>query len=126
MAINALLTKVMFDKNPDREFYVEESFPLEWMYPHLCPYGIIMKINRNPLPEITQEMVARDHEFWTQFSKRLIGNRIAYDTPVSNICAFADQVYNRRRLPKDFDGDPAFLRDNDWVLNRHDHRAELG
>ncbi len=51
MAINALLTKVMFEKNPDREFYVEESFPLDWMYPHLTPYGVIMKINRNPLPE---------------------------------------------------------------------------
>jgi tetratricopeptide (TPR) repeat protein len=113
MAINALLTKVMFDKNPDRDFYVEESFPLDWMYPHLSPYGIIMKINRNPLPEITQDMVDRDHEFWTQFSKRLIGNRISYDTSVSNLCAFAEQVYYRRKLPKDFDGDPAFLRDND-------------
>ncbi len=113
MAINALLTKVMFEKNPDRDFYVEESFPLEWMYPHLTPYGIIMKINRNPVPEITQELVDRDHEFWTQYSKRLIGNRISYETPVSAICAFADQVYNRRNLPKDFQGDPAFLRDND-------------
>ncbi|HYV33209.1 MAG TPA: hypothetical protein VEO53_19130, partial [Candidatus Binatia bacterium] len=113
MAINALLTKVMFDKNPDREFYVEESFPLEWMYPHLTPYGIIMKINRNPVPEITQEMVDRDHEFWTQYSKRLIGNRITYDTPVSTLCAFADEVYYRHKLPKDFQGDPAFVRDND-------------
>src|SRR5678809_269618 len=43
MAINALLTKVIFDKNPDHEFYVEESFPLDWMYPHLTPFGIIMK-----------------------------------------------------------------------------------
>jgi tetratricopeptide (TPR) repeat protein len=113
MAINALLTKVMFDKNPDREFYVEESFPLDWMYPHLSPYGIIMKINRNPLPELSQEMVDRDHEFWTQYSNRLIGNWITYDTPVSNICAFAEQVYYRRKLPKDFKGDPAFVRDND-------------
>ena len=63
MAINGLLTKVMFDKNPDHEFYVEESFPLDWMYPHLSPYGIIMKINRQQLPELTQDMVDRDHEF---------------------------------------------------------------
>ena len=113
MAINALLTKVMFDKNPDREFYVEESFPLDWMYPYLSPYGVIMKINRNQLPELTQEMVDRDHEFWTEYSTRLIGNWITYDTPVSNICAFADQAYYRRKLPKDFKGDPSFLRDND-------------
>jgi thioredoxin-like negative regulator of GroEL len=113
MAINALLTKVMFDKNPDREFYVEESFPLDWMYEYLSPYGIIMKINRNKLPELTQEMVDRDHEFWAEYSNRLIGNWITYDTPVSNICAFAEQVYYRRKLPRDFKGDPAFIRDND-------------
>ena len=39
MAINGLLTKVMFDANPKNEFYVEESFPLDWMYPHLTPSG---------------------------------------------------------------------------------------
>jgi tetratricopeptide (TPR) repeat protein len=113
MAINALLTKVMFDKNPDREFYVEESFPLDWMYPYLTPYGIIMKINRNQVPEMTQEMVDRDHEFWTQFSKRLIGNWITYDTPVSNICAFAEKVYNRKDYWDDPNIDPRFARDND-------------
>ncbi|MBL6766424.1 MAG: DUF2723 domain-containing protein, partial [Verrucomicrobiae bacterium] len=32
MAINGLLTKDMFDRNPNHEFYVEESFPLDWMY----------------------------------------------------------------------------------------------
>src|SRR5438034_2557482 len=59
MAINGLLTKIIFDKNPDHEFYVEESFPLEWMYPHLTPYGIIMKINRQQVPELTEEMVKK-------------------------------------------------------------------
>src|SRR4030095_11852768 len=39
MAINGLLTKVIFDANPDHEFYVEESFALKWMYPHLVPGG---------------------------------------------------------------------------------------
>ncbi|MCX6895996.1 MAG: DUF2723 domain-containing protein, partial [Verrucomicrobia bacterium] len=37
MSINGLLTKVMFDKNPDHEFFIEESFPLDWMYPNLTP-----------------------------------------------------------------------------------------
>ena len=49
MAINGLLTKIIFDKNPTNEFFVEESFPLDWMFPYLTPYGIIMKINRNPV-----------------------------------------------------------------------------
>src|SRR5262245_6427561 len=39
------LAKMVFEKNPSREFYVEESFPLDWMYPHLEPHGLIMKLN---------------------------------------------------------------------------------
>ncbi len=69
MAINGLLTKVIFDHNPDHEFFVEESFPLDWMYPHLTPFGVIMKINREPLPDLPEEILARDHEFWAQFSE---------------------------------------------------------
>ena len=63
MSINGLLTKVIFDDNPDHEFYVEESFPLDWMYPYLTPFGIIMKINRHPVPELTQDIIDRDHAF---------------------------------------------------------------
>ncbi len=51
MSINGLLTKDMFDKNPDNEFFVEESFPLDWMFPYLTPFGVILKINRQPLAE---------------------------------------------------------------------------
>ncbi len=112
MAINGLLTKVIFDKNPNHEFYVEESFPLDWMYPYLTPYGIIMKINRQPLAEMTDDIVARDHKFWSDFSERLVGNWITYDTTVTNICAFAEKVYHRRDY-KEFKGDPKFVRDND-------------
>src|SRR5204863_2118514 len=85
MSINGLLTKIIFDKNPTNEFYVEESFPLEWMYPYLTPFGIIMKINRQPVPELTDEICERDHHFWSTYSDRLIGNWITYDTPISNI-----------------------------------------
>lgn len=112
MAINGLLTKVIFDKNTNNSFYVEESFPLDWMYPHLSPYGIIMKINRQPLREIDQTMVDKDHDFWSQFSQRLIGNWITYDTPLSNICDFAERLYVRHDY-KDFKGDTKFIRDDD-------------
>jgi thioredoxin-like negative regulator of GroEL len=112
MAINGLLTKVIFDDNPDHEFFVEESFPLDWMYPYLSPYGIIMKINRNPLSDLTEDMMKADHEFWSQFSTRLIGNWITYDTTIAEICAFAEKTYYRRDY-KGFKGDPKFIRDND-------------
>ena len=111
MAINGLLTKVIFDHNPGNEFFVEESFPLDWMYPYLTPFGIIMKINRQPLPELTDEIVKRDHEFWSRFSERLIGNWITYDTPVKDIAEFAERTYLRRDLTN-FKGDRKFVRDD--------------
>ena len=111
MAINGLLTKVIFDHNPGNEFYVEESFPLDWMYPHLTPFGIIMKINRQPLPEITEDIVKRDHEFWSKYSERLIGNWITYDTPVSTIVSWIEKVYLRRDY-SGFTGDRRFIRDD--------------
>lgn len=111
MAINGLLTKVIFDKNPGHEFYVEESFPLDWMFPYLTPYGIIMKLNREPVPEFTEELVKRDHEFWSLYSERLIGNWITYDTPVAEICEFVKRTYLRRDY-SGFKGDPKFVRDD--------------
>jgi tetratricopeptide (TPR) repeat protein len=112
MAINGLLTKVIFDKNPTNEFFVEESFPLEWMYPYLTPFGIIMKINREPVAEFTEETVQKDHEFWTKYSERLCGNWITYETPVRDICDFVERTYLRGSLAG-YRGDTKFVRDND-------------
>jgi tetratricopeptide (TPR) repeat protein len=112
MAINGLLTKVIFDKNPDHEFYVEESFPLDWMYPYLTPFGVIMKINRHPVPELTQDMIDKDHAFWSQFSRRCIGNWITYDTTVKDVCDWAENTYLRHNFAG-FTGDRKFVRDDD-------------
>jgi tetratricopeptide (TPR) repeat protein len=111
MAINGLLTKVMFDKNPTNEFFVEESFPLDWMYPHLTPFGIIMKINRQPLRSLPEEVMERDHHFWSRFSERLIGNWITYDTSVKDIAAFVEKVYLKHNY-SGFKGDRKFVRDD--------------
>ncbi len=112
MQINGLLTKVIFDRNPGNEFYVEESFPLKWMYPHLTPFGIIMKINREPLLEITEEMVRTDHEYWSRYADRLCGNWITYDTPVREICDFVHRIYQRGDF-RDYRGSEMFARDSD-------------
>lgn len=111
MAINALLCKNIFDQNPTNEFFIEESFPLDWMYPHLTPHGIIMKINRQPLEDIPEDTLARDHEFWSQYSDRLIGNWITYDTPVKEITDFVERVYINKDF-RGYQGDRKFLRDD--------------
>ncbi len=125
MTINGLITKVMFDHNPTNEFYVEESFPLDWMYPHLTPFGIIMKINRKPLPSLSEEILQRDHEFWSNYSERLIGNWITYDTPVKEIADFAEKVYLRRDL-SGFKGDPRFVRDDQGQKAFSKLRSSIG
>jgi tetratricopeptide (TPR) repeat protein len=112
MSINGLLTKVIFDRNPHHEFYVEESFPLDWMYPYLEPFGIIMKIDRHPIQELSQEVIDKDHAFWSEYSRRTIGNWITYDTSVKQICDWAEDVYLRHDLSH-FTGDPRFVRDDD-------------
>jgi thioredoxin-like negative regulator of GroEL len=111
MAINSLFTKVIFDHNPKNDFFIEESLPLKWMYPYLAPFGIIMKINRQPLPELSEEMVRRDHEFWTQYSRPFIGDWLTYDTPIKDIATWAEKVYLRRDFTG-FQGDRKFIRDD--------------
>jgi tetratricopeptide (TPR) repeat protein len=111
MALNGLVAKEIFDHCPKNEFFVEESFPLKWMYPHLTPFGIIMKINRQPVPDLTEDILKKDHEFWTRYSERFIGNWITYDTSIKEIVAFIEKVYLRRDF-SGFKGDRAFVRDD--------------
>jgi tetratricopeptide (TPR) repeat protein len=125
MNINGLLTKVIFDHNPKNDFYVEESFPLDWMYPHLTPYGIIMKINRQPLAGFTEDILNRDHQFWKQFSKRLTGDIIDYDTPLKDIAAWIEKTYLRRNF-EGFTGDRRFAHDDDAQKSFSKLRSSIG
>ncbi len=111
MSINALITKAIFEKNPTKEFYVEESFPLDWMFPHLTPSGAIMKINREEISELTEDVLKQDHQFWAKYSERLIGNWITYDTPVKEVADFAEKVYLRHNYDG-FRGDKDFIGDD--------------
>ncbi|HOC56227.1 MAG TPA: DUF2723 domain-containing protein [Verrucomicrobiota bacterium] len=125
MNINGLLTKVIFDQNPKNEFFVEESFPLDWMYPHLTPFGIIMKINREPLPSLTEDVFQRDHQFWRQFSKRLTGDIIDYDTPVKEITDWIEKTYLRHDFTG-FTGDRRFVHDDDAQKSFSKLRSSIG
>jgi beta-lactamase regulating signal transducer with metallopeptidase domain len=112
MNINGLLAKTVFDHNPDREFYIEESFPLDWMYPNLTPNGLIMKINRQTLPELSTDVVQQDHDYWANYLKPIIGDWLTDDTPVADVAAFARKVYLQHDL-NGFMGDPQFV-DDKW------------
>jgi hypothetical protein len=79
MQINWLLIKTIFDKNTNHEFYVAIGYPPgDWVYPHLEPHGLIMKINRQPPVELSNETVQRDHDYWKKYVAPLIGNLEKY------------------------------------------------
>lgn len=71
MNINGILTRWIFDRNKDKHsFYVEESYVIPWMYPYLEPAGVIMKINKDPLPAPNENpglwsmIIKRDRAYW--------------------------------------------------------------
>src|ERR1022692_1703681 len=104
MSINGLLTKVIFDRNPDREFYIEESWPLDWMYPYLEPHGLILKLNRQQLPELSDEIVQRDRDYWTKYLTPMIGGWLKPDTTIEEVAAFAEKIHVKKDL-SGFTGD---------------------
>ena len=108
MAINALLVKIIFDANPDREFYIEESFPLNWMYPHLSPHGLIFKLNREPMGELSEEVVKKDREFWARQQTQMIGDWLTPDTPVKDVCVFARKTFGQKEF-SGFKGDLRYV-----------------
>ena len=109
MGINGLLAKVVFDKNPGREFYIEESFPLDWMYPYLEPHGLIFKINHQPLPGLSGEIVGQDHDYWRSLVRPMIGDWLNDDTPVEQVAAFAKKTFGKQDF-SGFTGDPRFIQ----------------
>ena len=90
MEINGILCQMIFEHNKaDHDFFVEESYVINWMYPYLEPHGLIMKLNRQILPSLPEETVARDREFWKRYEQRLEG------TP-----SFAGNVEARKAFAK--------------------------
>ena len=113
MAINALIAKTIFDQNPNREFYVEESFALDWMYPHLAPNGLILKIHRRSLNTIVAAAITTDQKYWNERLKVMVGDWLKLETPVKTVCEFSDKVFWDKDL-SGFKGDPSFVQ-NDYA-----------
>ena len=111
MMLNAVLSKLMFDKNPDRDFYIEEAFPLEWMYPHLTPHGLILKINRQPPAELDAALVQRDRDYWKHRLRPILGDWLDQNTSIAEVASFAERVHLRKDLTG-FDGDPEFIHND--------------
>ena len=104
MEINGIITKQIFDKNKARhDFYVEESYAIQWMYPYLTPHGLIMKIN----PATTSyradsKTVSDDMDFWDWYTRRLLADP---------------------KFPRDFAARKAFSKLRNAIGGAHVHRG---
>jgi hypothetical protein len=107
MGINAILAKNIFDKTPDREFFLDESEQFDWMNPLLEPHGLIFKINRAPLMELSPEIIGKDREFWSGQVSRMIGNWLTEQTALKQVCDFSEKTYLQNDRAG-FTGDPQF------------------
>lgn len=125
MAINGMLSKLIFDRNPEREFYIEEGFPLNWMYPHLSPHRLILKINRLPTPEIPDEILLHDREYWSRCIRPMIGDWVTLETELAEIVAFVDKIYSRQDL-SGFRGDPRYIQSEIPQKNFSKLRSSIG
>jgi hypothetical protein len=108
MAINGLLVRDIFQTNPDHEIFIEESIALDWMYPYLEPAGPIFKLRHAAQEALHGEAVRNDREYWQRLTRRLIGQEVHDETDLAEVCAAAQELTGK---PKDFHGDPDFLRD---------------
>jgi tetratricopeptide (TPR) repeat protein len=72
---HSVVTRLIWEKNRDsHEFFVEESFPMEWSYDHAEPHGLVYRINRESLKEIPPDLVRKDFEFWDAYVRKLKDN----------------------------------------------------
>lgn len=103
-AINGLISKMIFDKNKEtRAFYIEESFPMDWYYPHATPFGLCLKINKEPLAEIPKDIIQKDKAYWDAYTKKLVENpKFRADRPAkmsfSKLRSSIGNVYMYRNL----------------------------
>lgn len=82
MAINGMLSRMIFDSNKDRHaFFVEESFVIPWMYPYMEPHGPILRLAPEPRESISSTTVKTSRRFWAEFMKNL-NKRPGFDKSV--------------------------------------------
>ncbi|MDD4873253.1 MAG: hypothetical protein PHR77_22080 [Kiritimatiellae bacterium] len=69
--VNGALSRMIFDRNKDAHDFFVESPMFDWMYPFLVPHGLIMKLERQPLKELPEDVVDKDIEFWDKYIEHL-------------------------------------------------------
>jgi tetratricopeptide (TPR) repeat protein len=105
--LNGIVAQELFEKNKkEHTFYLEQSIPIEWMYPYLLPCGLIFKMNPDPMDAIPQEAIDEDRKFWDAYSQRLLRDpqfRLDDDAVItfSKLAYWHADLYHWRHLLKE-------------------------
>ncbi|MFZ4776546.1 MAG: protein O-mannosyl-transferase family [Terrimicrobiaceae bacterium] len=104
---HSVVTRLIWEKNKDlHEFFVEESFPLEWSYDYAVPNGLSYRISKEPLKEIPADVVRKDTEFWNAYIESLLRNpdfEKDFDAQrsFSKLRTTAGNIYKYRKMLKE-------------------------
>lgn len=96
--------KWLWEKNRDRhEFFVEESFPIEWTYEYALPHGLVYQINKTKLDKIPADVVVKDLDFWKKYVDRLLadpsyGNDLDAQRSFSKLRQTTANIYRYRKM----------------------------
>jgi len=117
-AINARLAKMIFDQNPDHDFYLEESFALDWMKPHMVPHGLIFKLERKPLKELPPDLIDQNRKDWQKYMALCVGGEVVKpETSVAELCKWVETIYIKGKRG-DFKGDAFYLKGKKEVMEK--------
>jgi tetratricopeptide (TPR) repeat protein/lipid-A-disaccharide synthase-like uncharacterized protein len=111
--INGIVAHHIFDKNKaTHTFYLEQSVPIDWMYPYLLPSGLIFKLNPEPMDKLPADAVTKDRAYWDAYSARLLADphfRLDVDAIISfgKLVFWHADLYRWRQIP---DQEEYFLR----------------
>ncbi len=118
MGVNAFLAKTLFEKNPDHKFYLEESFALDWMKPHMIPHGLIFKLERKPFKELRPEHLAQSRKDWQKYMAFCVGDSVVKpETTVAKLCKWVEAIYIKGDRG-DFKGDALYLKGKKEVMEK--------
>jgi hypothetical protein len=108
MGCEGVVLQLILEKNPGHEAFIELNYPVERIQTNLEPHGLIFKLNRKPVERLSEEIIQRDHDFWTNEIQPMIGGWLRDETSLKEIAAFAKKTFGRGEL-EDFTGDTNFI-----------------
>jgi len=105
--LNGIVARKIFEKNKQNHtFYVEQSIPIDWMYPYLLPSGLIFKLNSEPMAALPPGVIEQDRKFWDAYSVRLLQDpqfRVDDDATITfgKLAMWHADLYRWRHLDKE-------------------------